>query len=382
MVIRLNFKPLLGIGLLLAMLNGCVDRYLPEVISAPARYLVVDGFVNLNGVTIIRLSRTQALAATTVAPAESQATVSILDESGITYPLTEQEPGRYTSANLNLRPEGHYQLRLRTAAGRDYASDLVAARQTPAIDSVTWALTGPNVQIYVNTHDASNNARYYRWDFTETWEFRSAYQSNLEYVNNKIQPRAEDVYTCWRTENSTAIKLSNTMRLSQDVVAKFPLHAVAANAGRLSRRYSILVRQHAQTAEEYAYWEQLQKNTESLGTLFDPLPSQLTGNVHCLSDAAEPVLGYVGAASSTEQRIFISQNELPPTRFLTGYESCGTLDTVLLANVPTYFGSQVQLPVYPIYLPRSSTLLGYAAGTAECIDCRRRGTNQKPSFWP
>jgi hypothetical protein len=44
-----------GTSLLLLSLGGCVEPYLPEVVDAPTNYLVVDGFINGNGVTRIKL---------------------------------------------------------------------------------------------------------------------------------------------------------------------------------------------------------------------------------------------------------------------------------------------------------------------------------------
>lgn len=368
--------------LLLLLLGGCVDRFEPGVIRSPSNYLVVDGFINLNGRTIIRLTRTLPLADTTAPPVETRANVVIRDAAGGSFALVERTPGEYVSDSLVLPTDRRYQLYLRSSAGREYASELAEGRLTPPIDSVTWRLDGPNLRLGVNTHDASGRTRYYRWSFAETWEFRVGYRSVLQYVNGAIEPRPEDIYVCWRTENSTAIKLSSTQRLSEDVVSDLPLWQFPANSVRLARRYSVLVRQYAQTAEEYAYWEQLQKNTESLGGLFDPTPSQLTGNVRCLSDAAEPVMGYVGAVAPAEKRIFIAQTDLPSTRFESYYATCGEPDTLLLADVPDFVHSPNQLPLYPLYYPMSSIIFGYATAYKECADCRLLGTNRKPAFWP
>ena len=367
---------------LVLLLAGCVDRYLPPVISAPQTYLVVDGFINLRGVTTVRLSRSRSLN-TPTSPVETNASVTIQDETGVSYPLFERiiGTGTYTSDYLTLSPTHQYQLRLRTGAGREYASDLVTGKLTPAIDQLSWASETNGVQVYLDAHDPAGATGYYRWTYQETWAFHSDYQSGYEYVNNQIQARSEDIYHCWRSENSTAIKLSTTTGLSQDVVAKFPLTLLPANSDKLGTRYSILVQQYAQTPEEYAYWDNLRKNTESLGTLFDPLPSQLSGNVHGLTDASELVLGYVGTASVTERRLFIDRSELPAANhFLTGYENCLPLDTVLLRNVPFYFAFQGSLPVYAIY-GNGGVLLGYTGGAADCVDCRLRGTNVRPSFW-
>ncbi|WP_375416497.1 DUF4249 domain-containing protein [uncultured Hymenobacter sp.] len=367
---------------LLLSISGCTDPYEPEVINSPKSFLVVSGFINLSGVTTIRLSRTQNLAATEAPPAETGATVTIEDATGTRYGLTEQAGGTYTAPVLPLSAGQQYRLRLRTSAGREYASDLVAAKASPPIDKLTWTQDDRGVQVYVSAQDPAGTTRYYRWTYQETWEFQSAYNSFFEYVNGAIQRRQENIYQCWATANSTSIRLSSTAKLSQDVVASFPLTRVPLNSAKLHFKYSILVSQYAQTPEEYAYYELLQKNTENLGGLYDPQPSQLTGNVHCLTDAAETVIGYVGATGVTERRLFIASTELPPQgRYETGYETCSA-DTILLQNLSFRFNNAGYLPISGVGEGRTGTLIGYSGAPAECVDCRLRGTNVKPSFWP
>ena len=139
------------------------------------------------------------------------------------------------------------------------------------------------------------------------------------------------------------------------------------------------------------YWDQLRKNTENIGTLFDPLPTQLTGNVRCLNDENELALGYVGAHNLEQQRIFITRSELPRTwRVSNGYEACVPPDTLFLykpAPGPSpedkiqsaFAGGQV-LPIDRVYGPAG--IIGYTNKSRDCIDCRTRGTAVKPSFWP
>ncbi|MBO0359219.1 DUF4249 domain-containing protein [Hymenobacter sp. BT186] len=371
---------------LLVWLTGCIEEYEPDVVSSPESYLVVEGIINLRGVTTVRLSRTRDLK-TDVSPPEARATVAIEDAAGTRYALTEQTPGVYTSANLTLDVNRQYRLHLRTAAGREYASDLVTGKLTPPIDQLSWASERNGVQLYVDAHDDTGATRYYRWTYQETWEFKSPYTSEFEFVNGMMRPRVEDISRCWRTENSTTVLQSSTARLNQDVVSKFPLALLPDNSDKLRFKYSILVQQYAQTQEEFTYWERLKRNTESLGTLFDPLPTQLTGNVHSLQDASELVIGYVGASSMTERRLFIDVSELPPgTRFLTGYEKlCEQPDTVS-SLVPSVLASQFdanRIPVYRVFDPRTGLILiGYSRAFAFCADCRYRGTNVKPAFWP
>ncbi|QDA59533.1 DUF4249 domain-containing protein [Hymenobacter jejuensis] len=378
-------------ALLLLALASCIDRFEPTVLNASVGYLVVDGSINLNGVSTVRLSRTQNLSSKDAPPAETKASVFIEQEGGLRFPLLETAPGVYASQALNLVPGKRYRLFFRTQKQQDFASDFVEAKTTPAIDSVTWQAGAQGLQFYVDAHDAANNTRYYRWDFEETWEFTSAYVSGVEYRNGQLTSRTgEDIFHCWRTEKSTAIKLGSTAKLGQDVIAHQPLTLLPPTSEKLGQKYSLLVRQYALTAAEFAYWELLQKNTESLGTLFDPLPSQLVGNVHALSDASETVIGFVGVQSVTEKRIFVDYGQLPRTWvFQTGYEKCVPPDTIPgphdlkkppLPLVIEFFKSGVFLPIEEIQIGTDPTKY-YLYSSAECVDCRKRGTNKRPAFW-
>lgn len=366
----------------LLLLGGCIEPYIPEDIGSTRNFLVVDGFININGPTTIRLSRTYDVKAGGLPPAELRAALYIEAENGPRYSLAESAGGVYTSAPLTLAVGGKYRLHITTTAGITYASEFVQAKTTPPIDSVTWRPTASGLTVYVNAHDDTRATQYYRWEFQETWEIKPILQPTEYYFNRSIRPLVTfypDL--CWASQISTPIRLTKTTALTQDVVADYPLVAFNTTNPRLLRKYSILVRQYAQTLQEYQYWEQLQKNTENIGTLFDPQPSQLTGNVKCLNDEQELALGYVGAHTVSEQRIFISRNDIPRAwRPLTGYESCVPPDTVLLQDIHSIFGPGTIVPVQPVYT-KGGAVRGYTSATKDCVDCRLRGTSIRPSFW-
>ena len=385
-----------GIGLLLA--TACTDPYLPEAVQNPPSYLVVDGFLNPQGVTTIKLSRTYAIGAKTAPPVETKATAYLEEENGPRTLLREASAGTYTSPALILNPAKRFRLHLNTLAGLEYVSDFVPVKNTPAIDKLTWNVDNNGVNIYLNTHDATNATQYYRWDYVETWEIIPIYHPTTEYVNRTIgmRPITMPLPTiCWGNALSSQIQIDKTTALSQDVVANFPLRKIANTSERLYQRYSILAEQYALTKEEYAYWELLRKNTESIGSLFDPQPSQLTGNVHCLTRATELVLGYVGAHSVTEKRLFIARQDLPSNfPFVSGYERCIPPDTIFLkpkSSLPppppadilqtAFSGPNALIPIDPVYLPNMG-LSGYTAKDKDCVDCRARGSSAKPSYWP
>jgi len=379
----------------LVVLPGCIEPYAPDAISSTKNYLVVDGFINSTGVTTIVLSRTYDIESKYAAPAEGAATIYIEEDGGPRYPLRESNiKGTYSSASLVLNTAKNYRLSIRTTAGKEFASDFVPVKTTPAVDNISWGATTTGLDIYVSSHDATNKTQYYRWEYEETWEIVPLLSPIVEYKNHKIQditilfPK-----TCWGTTKSADINISNTTRLTQDVISDFLIRSFPTTANQLRHKYSILVKQYALTADEYNYWALLKKNTENIGTLFDPLPAQLTGNVHCSSDETEIALGYIGAHSLAEKRIFISRLELPSTwNVLTGYEDCVPPDTVYIdrPDLPPPNPPQIlegafnpQTGTWPIapLLGKSSELIGYTAASVDCVDCRTRGTATRPSFW-
>ncbi|OGX90599.1 DUF4249 domain-containing protein [Hymenobacter coccineus] len=361
---------------LLGALGGCVEPYAPEIIDAPNSFLVVDGFINGNGRTRIQLTRTLNVAATTAPPVEKGAKLFILDDAGTRYPLTEKTAGAYQSDSLLLSPARQYQLRITTTAGNAvYESARVALKATPPIDQLGWRVQDEQVRLLLSTHDPAQATRYYRWGVAETWEFNAAFQSYLEYdrVKDDIVDRTTPIYTCWHTNRLSAIKQGSSAQLSQDALADVELLHFPRQDERFKIRYSLLVSQYAETAEEFAYYELLRKNTEAVGTVNDPLPVQLTGNVRRVDNAQEPVLGYVGAHTVQQKRIFITRAELPFVDFYqydTPYKNC-VVDTLKgAANDPN---------VVPISRTRNPD--GILAGSRNCVDCRQRGSNVKPSFW-
>ncbi|MCJ8164848.1 DUF4249 domain-containing protein [Pontibacter sp. E15-1] len=377
--------------LCLLLLAGCVEPYSPEVIEGPNNFLVVDGTINGNGVTTVRLSRTQNISVTGPPYVESGATLRLEEEQGAQYPMVETAPGTYTNEGRLLDRNRKYRLYIRTESGQEYASEYVTVKQTPPIDEVGWEALDNTLQIYVNTHDPNNDTRYYRWEYEATWAFTAAYATYLKYDDSTgtivARTRAdENIYNCWKTDYSTSLKLGTSAKLSSDVIYKYPILALPSGSEELRLKYSVLVKQYALTQEAYVYWETLRKNTESIGTLFDPLPSQLTGNVHSLSNAAEPVIGYVGASSGQEKRIFVSHEELP-REWRTFYPVC-ELDSVLptppnetFKDLAERFKGGYYMPVGEIYPPGAPSPIGYLGATLRCVDCRLRGTNVKPDFW-
>ncbi|PVY36582.1 DUF4249 domain-containing protein [Pontibacter virosus] len=371
------------VWLVMLLMSGCVEPYFPEVLESPSSFLVVNGFLNANGRTSIQLLRSQSLNDTGAPPAEENATVIVEAEDGERYGLHATGYGTYMHPNLQLRSDRKYRLYIRTKSGSEYASDYVEVKSSPAIESVNWTADGEEVKFYVNSQDPNNKTHYYKWEFEETWQFRPALQSVLIYENGQVRFREQGdapISVCWKSDNSTRIEIGSSVKLSEDKISDYKLLAIPYNSEKVSMKYSILVKQYALTREAFEYLEMLKKNTENIGTLFDPLPSQLTSNIRSLSNPEETVIGYMTATTMETKRIFVDSRDLPRDWRLY-YPTC-EIDTVLISSgqVQERFTGGYLIPVDEVY-GNAPEPIGYTYGTRACVDCTTQGTNVKPAFW-
>lgn len=356
---------------------SCRERFTPNVNSLEQSFLVVEGNLNAGrDSTVIRLTRSYKLDANASIKTEDKATVTVEGSDGTSRSLNWRGNGYYTSLDLNMVINTNYRLRIRTVAGREYLSDFVNARETPAIDSINWVREEKGVRIFANAKDVTNNSRYYRWDFDETWEINSFYHSFYVYQGNGVRRRilpAEEVFYCWKYDISRKIPLANSTRLQNDVIYQAPIMFIPNKDERLSVRYSIFVRQYALDKEAYNFYELMKKNTEDIGNIFTPQPSEIRGNIHSVTDPSEYVLGYVTASTVPTKRIFIKIDRWDFPQHCPDIRVPDRPDSIAF-----YFGSGALIPYDFFTDPRPE----YGGSFPECCDCTKRGGSvTKPSYW-
>lgn len=374
--------------ILTAAFLGCIEPYNPPEVAQAEALLVVDGYVDLGTESVtISLTRTKNLSESNLPVYETNAQVSLEIEGGSTIALPEVEGGIYAAENISLSVNDKCKLRIR-AGGKEYESELVSVIPTPEIDSVTYAQDASGVQIDVTTHDPNNKTWFYQWQYVETARYHSKFASIYYWRGPDdiaSRNRENDIYVCWKTLPSTNILIATSSSLSSDFIYKFPVIFIPATSWKLEYRYSILVRQFAIDEDTYNYWQQIKKNTETIGSLFDPQPSQVNGNIRCVSNPSESVLGYFSVRSVTEKRLYIDRSDLPDYKsFENGYEGClfSEIDTLLLADLDLSQPLR-ELLISAVTPPMGTQIIGYTTQNPTCIDCRliRQGTTQRPEWW-
>ncbi len=369
--IRLLFS-----GLLLSAVGSCIDPFNPPEIDNKNTHLVFDGYLQANGTDTswIRLSRSQNVHDPSIPAKENNASIKVENESGMTFTfrLAPQGDGLYYLPPIRLDINESYRLSIVLSDGKAYESDWQQLSVSPPIDSVTYTLDGrEGVQIYVHTHDPTNQTRFYKWTFDETWEYRTPLYSAYEIIGRTIVEREVDINRCWSSLTATNINLFTTAALSQDLVRYHPVTYVSAATDKLLNLYSINVHQQALTREAFDYWTELARNNETNGSIFDPFPSQLWGNIRSVSDPKERVLGFFSGGATQSERIFIREH-------LGRSPWCSDMEIDTLSSRSEEFFESTYLIVNQI--PETPN---YIMAAPHCLDCRLKGgTVKSPPFWP
>ena len=296
--------------LLILLLSSCITQFIPQTNEDP-QILVVEGLItNRAEPYSITLSKSLPLGTRSVAKPVSGCTVTVSDDMGQSFNFAETEPGTYvTDPSYFQGSVGHfYTLHIFTGPANynlSYESIPMELKPVPEIDSIYYEKIlieegsaglplKEGCEIFLDTHDPEKRCEFFRWEYSETWEFHLPYT-----VPNSI---------CWLSENSTSINIKNASVLEETRINKLMINSISNESDRLSQKYSMLVNQYSLTEDEFLYWQKLQNIAEQVGGLYDMIPSSVPSNIFCMDDPDEKVLGYFSVSASSSARIFVKDH--------------------------------------------------------------------------
>ena len=257
---------------------------------------------------------------------------------------------------------------------------------TPEIIDVGFERNEDGVEVYLTTK-GNENADDFLWTFEETYAFRpkipTSYKYDIESMDVVFRKPDDRTDLCYRGEVSSDLILETSSRFEDQYVFRQSITQIETGDERLGVHYSILISQKALDKKASEFWEILRKNTNDLGSIFSPLPSNIGGNITNDQNPDLPVVGYISLGTVKQKRFFIDVREVVPWRAEDpAYYDCFIeQDTVLKADYDQSFRSGNFVPVTPIIPDGSISPIGYQGAIRRCTDCTLRGTNVKPNFW-
>jgi len=365
---------------------SCKEEFLLDSVQNE-KILIVDGFIsNEPGPYRIKLTYTSNVSQPETLPVKG-CEVMITDNTGYSESLTEKEPGNYyTSASGIIGVVGNqYKITIKTSDGKEYESEFQEMKNPVEIDSIyTKTEFIPNLDnpygipgymFYLDTKPADEQQKYFLWSMTETYKYDIDYE--LAYILDKYGDQItntlayDTIETCWKTESVKYISTGTTANLTNNQLTGKQLYFVSTETKKLTKRYSVLVKQYAIDKEAFQYWDEVRKQISNENILTTTQPYNVNSNVFNIADYDEKVWGYFTVASVSEKRIFVDQLKEPfyfnKTVVITDQRAISEYRRV---HKPPYFYVKIENDAY-----------GLLAEPA-CLDCRNEGgTLIKPDFW-
>jgi hypothetical protein len=276
------------------------------------------------------------------------ATVKVLDDAGGSFEFLETSPGVYTR-EMQGEAGKAYHVEVVLPDGKTILSKPEVLKKAPSIGAVSAEVvdesylsnTGKFIEeqkliLSMNTTAAGPQQRFLRWRAEAEYEFKEAYPGALNtklcYVKNNVDLNNISVYDA---EDFAGGEINEQQVLKTDFNYRF------------ADMFCFHLFQYAISEAEYKYWQGVNDIVNIDGSLFDPPPGTVRGNLYFKDDPGELVLGYFSVAGVAYRREFINSQTLG------------------------------------IFMERKCHGLSFRPQYAECMECLKilNSTTERPPYW-
>lgn len=314
--------------LLICSLIACQDEISFE--TENNGLLIVDGSISDRvGMHTIRLATSAEFSSNldeNVEEPVSGAIVAIEDNKGNVVNLTESSPGFYDTPQGYQAIGGNaYVLCITTPDGAHYQSDAELLRPSGDMDEVYYdvetkeVLSAENIIVEeqrVNFYtDFSFPERdvYYKWEWDGVYAFKTTYitsEQRAPFCIPRIPTGIPEV--CYVKEKSDGgfVKVLESNTASSLDYEKFLVLSKKVDFN-WKVRYAMHLVQLSMTKNTYEFWKNVEEQRDRSGSIFDPVPSKIIGNVHNVTNDGEEVLGNFSVYGYQDQRVFVTGLAIP-----------------------------------------------------------------------
>jgi hypothetical protein len=313
--------------LFLLACSACIDPYEVEVEQGP-QFLTIDGTITSQAqVHRVRLTRGDTYGSIfqgLIRPVTG-ATVIVRDNLGKVTFLTENQVDRGyydTPANFAAVVGRTYTLQIQLVDGKVYTSLPELVNASPPIKNLSYQSkripvkgeinNASGVQLIVDLDDPAdqNNFYYYR-NSEATYVLETRPDLYTTPAPDRSPAPKDCCSTCFQTEtvgNQSYFFSSddNFNGLTTKLIAGF----VPDNGRRFVNTYRVDLRQLNVSQEAFRFLRLVKQQSEISGSVFDPPPANIRGNMISLDDPEEVVLGFFIAAGESQRRVYIKNSQL------------------------------------------------------------------------
>jgi hypothetical protein len=289
---------------------SCVEE-IDLNIDTDQRSVVVDGLIadELQEYTI-RINESAILGVGTdnILTPISGAIVEVRDDAQGVYTFEEdaESPGKY-KAVMKGEVGRSYLVEIRLSDGTEIISAPEKILPKVYQDSLSFDVTSEGeinssgnfvtieyVNVKLSTSIDENDRPFLRWRASGVYEFQEKY------------PMAFNPLKCYIDDN---IDINNIQIFDGSLLNGVNLYDQEIVSTPLNRRFNVLyattVVQYRISEREYDYWANVNDLINIDGTLFDPPPATIRGNLINITNPNNTIQGYFSVVSQSTQRLFI-----------------------------------------------------------------------------
>jgi len=315
--------------LLMLFLISCEKLYTPPIDTVSGMLVVDAKLSNIPGKNEVHLSRTRSFYDRQPVIEVSGAVVSLVEIGGQTIRANETSTGHYKFPTV---PEVGKEYFLRfVISNLTYESKALKMPPLPTISKVYSNI----VSYTVNENSGESTPRTYQrqgreiyFDLPATSElshYRFVVRSLIEWTWTKVPGSIfPDSYGWFSYQNNERFHLVGPKDQTEPgKVIKHPMLLIDYDQQRYfhsdqrnltATGWILFFEQYGISKESYEFHEQLNNQFAATGSLFDPIQTQVYGNILCKSKPSEIVFGFFDLYSYQEVRYFFNLPK-PPLEF-------------------------------------------------------------------
>lgn len=307
---------LITVTVLVISIFSCVDEIALNV-DTEQRTLVVDGFVTDSlGNFTLKLSQSSVIGIgnDNILDPVPGATIQLMDTDGGVYPYAEfsDDPGVYELANFKAERGKQYLIDIVLSDGTHYQSIPERLGPTTTIDNISYDVNEETfrnnggelvTQNIISAKIATDISGAEAPPFLR-WRVSGEYQVQEQYPM-ALNPRRCYVSVDLDVNDIRIFDFSqvNGNALFEQVIAETEYDF------RFGEQFCFHVSQFSISEDEFNYWNSINEVIDIDGSLFDPPPGTVVGNIRNVDDPNDVAVGYFSVASVFFKRYFVNRDE-------------------------------------------------------------------------
>jgi Domain of unknown function (DUF4249) len=194
------------------------------------------------------------------------------------------ERGVYRSEDVSFvgKVGRSYSIVITLKGGKTFISKPEKMLYCPPIDSLYEVYTDirnetmpDGYQVFLNTKDPVDAQNYYRWTAYGYSRVGKLCGEN-NFCPNTCGGRGLGFNFCWVPHYQTSINILSDVNVNGNAIRRLPVFFSPVYA---IGKHLIEVSQYSFTREAYQFWKLYQEQSTRTGSIFDPLPAPIQGNV-------------------------------------------------------------------------------------------------------